>query len=68
MVDRHATTRCITVHAVACERETAMSVETGSAALRADAAESALCGYLSLIAFMGLLANTGSSLSSRICA
>lgn len=35
-----------------------LSVETGSAALRADAAESALCGYLSLIALMGLLANT----------
>lgn len=30
---------------------------TGSAALRADAAESAVCGYLSLIALLGLLVN-----------
>ncbi len=35
-----------------------LSVETGSSALRADAAESALCGYLSLIALLGLLVNT----------
>lgn len=34
-----------------------LSAETGSAALRADAAESALCGYLSLIALLGLLIN-----------
>lgn len=34
-----------------------LSTLTGSAALRADAAESALCGYLSLIALSGLLAN-----------
>jgi divalent metal cation (Fe/Co/Zn/Cd) transporter len=34
-----------------------LSAATGSAALRADAAESALCGYLSLIALGGLLAN-----------
>jgi len=31
-----------------------LSTMTGSAALRADAAESALCGYLSVIALMGL--------------
>ena len=31
-----------------------LSVLTGSAALRADAAESALCAYLSIIALMGL--------------
>ena len=34
-----------------------LSATTGSAALRADAAESALCGYLSLIALAGLLVN-----------
>lgn len=34
-----------------------LSALTGSAALRADAAESALCGYLSLIALLGLLIN-----------
>jgi divalent metal cation (Fe/Co/Zn/Cd) transporter len=34
-----------------------LSVQTGSAALRADAAESALCGYLSLIALAGLAVN-----------
>lgn len=34
-----------------------LSALTGSAALRADAAESALCGYLSLVALVGLLAN-----------
>jgi divalent metal cation (Fe/Co/Zn/Cd) transporter len=32
-----------------------LSALTGSAALRADAAESALCAYLSIIALMGLL-------------
>ena len=35
-----------------------LSAATGSAALRADAAESALCAYLSLIALAGLVANT----------
>jgi len=34
-----------------------LSTLTGSAALRADAAESALCGYLSLIALLGLVVN-----------
>ncbi len=34
-----------------------LSAQTRSAALRADAAESALCGYLSLIALLGLLVN-----------
>ena len=34
-----------------------LSALTASAALRADAAESALCGYLSLIALAGLVAN-----------
>ncbi len=34
-----------------------LSAATGSAALRADAAESALCGYLALIALAGLLVN-----------
>ena len=34
-----------------------LSAQTSSAALRADAAESALCGYLSLIALLGLLVN-----------
>jgi divalent metal cation (Fe/Co/Zn/Cd) transporter len=34
-----------------------LSVVTGSAALRADAAESALCGYLSVIALAGLAVN-----------
>jgi divalent metal cation (Fe/Co/Zn/Cd) transporter len=34
-----------------------LSALTGSAALRADAAESALCGYLSIIALAGLVAN-----------
>jgi divalent metal cation (Fe/Co/Zn/Cd) transporter len=34
-----------------------LSVSTASAALRADAAESALCGYLALIAFVGLAVN-----------
>ena len=32
-----------------------LSTLTGSAALRADAAESALCAYLSIIALMGLV-------------
>jgi len=34
-----------------------LSATTGSAALRADAAESALCAYLSLIVLAGLVAN-----------
>jgi divalent metal cation (Fe/Co/Zn/Cd) transporter len=34
-----------------------LSAMTGSAVLRGDAAESALCGYLSLIALLGLLVN-----------
>jgi divalent metal cation (Fe/Co/Zn/Cd) transporter len=34
-----------------------LSAVTASAALRADAAESALCGYLSIIALAGLVAN-----------
>jgi divalent metal cation (Fe/Co/Zn/Cd) transporter len=34
-----------------------LSAQTGSAALRADAAESALCAYLSFIALVGLAAN-----------
>jgi len=35
-----------------------LSAATGSAALRADAAESALCGYLSLIALAGIGLNS----------
>jgi len=35
-----------------------LSAATGSAALRADAAESAVCGYLALISLAGLVANT----------
>jgi divalent metal cation (Fe/Co/Zn/Cd) transporter len=34
-----------------------LSIMTGSAALRADAAESAVCGYLALIALAGLAVN-----------
>jgi divalent metal cation (Fe/Co/Zn/Cd) transporter len=34
-----------------------LSAATGSAALRADAAESAVCGYLALIALAGLVTN-----------
>jgi divalent metal cation (Fe/Co/Zn/Cd) transporter len=34
-----------------------LSAATGSAALRADAAESAVCGYLALIALAGLVLN-----------
>jgi divalent metal cation (Fe/Co/Zn/Cd) transporter len=34
-----------------------LSIATGSAALRADAAESAVCGYLALIALAGLTVN-----------
>ena len=35
-----------------------LSIATASAALRADAAESAVCGYLALIALAGLIVNT----------
>jgi divalent metal cation (Fe/Co/Zn/Cd) transporter len=34
-----------------------LSIKTGSAALRADAAESAVCGYLALIGLAGLVVN-----------
>jgi divalent metal cation (Fe/Co/Zn/Cd) transporter len=34
-----------------------LATQVASASLRADATESALCGYLSLIALVGLLAN-----------
>ena len=34
-----------------------LSAVTASAALRADAAESALCGYLAIIALAGLVVN-----------
>ncbi len=34
-----------------------LSIKTGSATLRADAAESAVCGYLALIALAGLAVN-----------
>ena len=34
-----------------------LSASTGSAALRADAAESSLCGYLALIALIGVVMN-----------
>jgi len=39
---------------VACQEKRRLSGATGSAALRADAAQSALCAYLSLIALAGL--------------
>ena len=35
-----------------------LSSKTGSAALRADASESALCGYMSIIALIGLVLNS----------
>ena len=35
-----------------------LSAQTDSVSLRADAAESALCGYLSLIALLGVVVNT----------
>ena len=35
-----------------------LSSKTGSAALRADASESALCGYMSIIALIGLVPNS----------
>src|SRR6202142_1640077 len=40
---------------VLAEEKRRLSALTGSAALRADAAESALCAYLSIIALMGLV-------------
>ena len=39
------------------QKKRRLSAATASAALRADAAESALCGYLSIIALAGLVAN-----------
>lgn len=39
------------------KRKRQLSVATGSAALRADATESAVCGYLALIALGGLVVN-----------
>jgi divalent metal cation (Fe/Co/Zn/Cd) transporter len=38
-------------------RKRRLAIQVSSAALKADATESALCGYLSLIALAGLLAN-----------
>jgi divalent metal cation (Fe/Co/Zn/Cd) transporter len=35
-----------------------LSAATGSAALRADAAESSLCGYMAVIALVGLIVNS----------
>jgi divalent metal cation (Fe/Co/Zn/Cd) transporter len=42
---------------VLAQQKRRLSMLTASAALRADAAESALCGYLSIIALGGLVAN-----------
>ena len=42
---------------VATGVEVSLSAVTGSAVLRADAAQSALCAYLSLIALVGLAVN-----------
>jgi divalent metal cation (Fe/Co/Zn/Cd) transporter len=42
---------------VLAKQKRRLSALTASAALRADAAESALCGYLSIIALAGLVAN-----------
>jgi len=42
---------------VLAQQKRQLSELTASAALRADAAESALCGYLSVIALAGLVAN-----------
>jgi divalent metal cation (Fe/Co/Zn/Cd) transporter len=39
------------------KQKRSLAAVTGSTALRADAAESAMCGYLSLIALAGLLLN-----------
>jgi len=48
---------CRSSHAVASKAEGQLSAATASAALRADAAESAVCGYLALIALAGLVVN-----------
>jgi divalent metal cation (Fe/Co/Zn/Cd) transporter len=42
---------------VVAQQKRRLSAATSSAALRADAAESALCGYLSIIVLAGLVAN-----------
>lgn len=42
---------------VLAQQKRRLSAATASAALRADAAESAMCGYLSIIALAGLVAN-----------
>lgn len=42
---------------VLASRKRQLSVSTSSAALRADASESAVCGYLAWIALVGLIAN-----------
>jgi divalent metal cation (Fe/Co/Zn/Cd) transporter len=42
---------------VLAQQKRQLSALTASAALRADAAESAICGYLSIIALAGLVAN-----------
>lgn len=39
------------------KRKRSLAAATGSAALRADAAESAACGYLAMIALVGLVLN-----------
>src|SRR5437899_12726829 len=39
-------------------RKRKLAVVTSSAALRADAVESALCGYMAVIALAGLVVNT----------
>ena len=44
-------------------RKRELSIATGSAALRADAAESSVCGYLALIALAGLATNAVSNVS-----
>ncbi len=46
-----------TVMPLLARQKRRLSALTASAALRADAAESALCGYLSIIALAGLAAN-----------
>ena len=48
---------CGSGHALACKQKRRLSAATASAALRADAAESAVCGYLALIALAGLVVN-----------
>ena len=40
------------------KKKRSLAAATGSAALRADAAESAACGYLAMIALVGLVLNT----------